>query len=158
MKSKSIFIIAVASSLVALSLLGWRAVAGIETKGTSASRMVAANAKISVRAENSKSSPLLETDVPSAPVSKALREEIDFAASAIESRVGVSACLELLEEGNNAIEEAYDSGWIIDVSLEDVEAALEAACKTPELEDDIEAARLAHRGSYRYYYKQGSIR
>jgi hypothetical protein len=83
-----------------------------------------------------------------------LRNQLDLAASNIRSRVGMSSCLEVSDEGDDSIEEAYRSGWMIEATLEEVEAALSAAAETPEVDDDIAAARLAHRGTYRYFLKK----
>lgn len=70
----------------------------------------------------------------------------------ITSRVGMSAPMEAPEEGElDVVAMAYEQGWIIEATLEEVEGALKAAAATPSTEDDVEAMTLAHRGSYRYF-------
>jgi hypothetical protein len=56
-----------------------------------------------------------------------------------------------LENGLDPVEEARENGFIIEATLEQVEAALAAAATTPDLEDDKRALDLKHRGSYRFY-------
>lgn len=50
--------------------------------------------------------------------------------------------------------ELYRSGWIINATVDEVDAALKAAEKTPELEDDVAARVLAHRASCRYFFSE----
>lgn len=70
----------------------------------------------------------------------------------IIKRLGMSAPMELPDDGvTDFVKTAMDEGWIIEATLEEVEAALKAAAATPSREDDIAAMRLAHRGSYRYF-------
>ena len=70
----------------------------------------------------------------------------------IIKRLGMSAPMEAPEAGEeDFVVIAQKDGWIIEVTLEQVEAALKAAAATPSNEDDIAAMRLAHRGSYRFY-------
>ncbi len=70
----------------------------------------------------------------------------------IITRVGMSAPMELPEDDEeDFVTEAQKIGWIVEVSLDEVEAALKAAAATPSHDDDIAAKRLAHRGSYRFY-------
>jgi hypothetical protein len=79
----------------------------------------------------------------------------------ISRRLGISAPLDAAETtdpatGIDAIQELYDSGFIVPATLEEVEAALEAAAQTPEPEDDQAALILKHRGSYRFFLNQAS--
>lgn len=70
----------------------------------------------------------------------------------IAERLGMSAPMEVeLINGVDPVMEALENGFIIEATLEEVEAALAKAAATPEIEDDIEALRLKHRGSYRYF-------
>ncbi len=77
-------------------------------------------------------------------------------AQRIMSRLGMSAPLDATETtdpatGIDAIHELYDSGFIIPATLEEVEAALKAAARTADPEDDKAALILKHRGSYRFF-------
>ncbi len=77
-------------------------------------------------------------------------------AKDIFERVGMSSSLDATETtdpvtGVDVIQELYDCGYIIPVTLEEVEAALKAAQLTPDPEDDIAAQELRHRGSYRFF-------
>ncbi len=77
---------------------------------------------------------------------------MDSEVNLIASRLGMSAPME--EDGQIApgfIERAYAEGGIVDVTLEEVEAAIGAAAKTPGTGDDIDAQVLKHRGSYRFF-------
>jgi len=74
-------------------------------------------------------------------------------------RVGMAAPLDAAETtdpstGVDSVQEIYDSGFIIAVTLEEVEAALHAAAQTPETEDDTNALILMHRGSYRFFINE----
>lgn len=74
----------------------------------------------------------------------------------IIQRLGISAPLDADETtdpttGTDSIQELYDSGFIIPATLEQVEAALQAAAQTPDPEDDKAALVLKHRGSYRFF-------
>jgi hypothetical protein len=67
----------------------------------------------------------------------------------IAERVGMSAPLELPEGGErDVVAEAMADGHIIEATLEEVEAALNAAKLTPETEDDVAAMNLAHWGRF----------
>lgn len=73
----------------------------------------------------------------------------------IAERVGMSAPLELPEAGErDVVVDAMADGRIIEVTLEEVEAALNAAKLTPGTEDDVAAMKLAHWGSYRFFLDQ----
>lgn len=69
----------------------------------------------------------------------------------IRTRIGIAPMLVRSEDGNDPVEELEAMNLIIEVTLEEVEAALAAAAATEGLEDDIEAGRLQQFGSYRYY-------
>jgi hypothetical protein len=70
----------------------------------------------------------------------------------IAERVGMSAPMEIeLVNGVDPIQEIMNDGFIMEATLEEVEAALSAALKTPTLNDDKAAHRLKHRGSYRFF-------
>lgn len=74
------------------------------------------------------------------------------AIAEVQDQVEMSAPMELeVEAGIDPVVEAYDLGVIVDVTLEQVEAALAAAALTPEIEDDQAALELKHRGSYRFF-------
>lgn len=81
----------------------------------------------------------------------AILEKIDEQTEIVSSRVGMPVLMELssaLED--DFVEKGIASGRIIDVTLEEVEAALQAAAQTEGVEDDIAAQLLKHRGSYRF--------
>lgn len=70
----------------------------------------------------------------------------------------VSECLHMtapmeieLVNGVDPVIEAYENGFIIEATLEQVEAALAAAAKTSDPEDDLKALELKHRGYYRFF-------
>jgi hypothetical protein len=111
-----------------------------------------ANAAIKARIYNPDSGANGES--PEDTESSSLRRDLDRVASEIRSKTGMSSCLEISEDGDHSVEEAYAAGWIVDVTLQEVEAALKAAAATPGFDDDIAAKRLAHRGSYRYFYQK----
>ena len=70
----------------------------------------------------------------------------------IADRLGMSAPMEIeLIDGVDPVMEAMQKGLIIEATLEEVEAALAKAAATPDTADDIEAHRLKHGGSYRYF-------
>lgn len=73
----------------------------------------------------------------------------------VVARLGVSAPMELeLENGIDPIQKAVENGFIIEVTLEEVESALAAAAATTDVEDDKYALMLLHRGSYRYFSQE----
>lgn len=77
---------------------------------------------------------------------------LDAAIAEVQDTVEMSAPMELeYEAGVDPVVEAYDLGVIVDVTLEQVEAALAAAALTPEIEDDQAALELKHRGTYRFF-------
>jgi hypothetical protein len=82
--------------------------------------------------------------------------QIETKAIDIRKRLHLPAMLE--DHGNEGeemeIAELYHSGWIIKASIKEVEAALQAAAATPNLDDDIEARILAHRASCRYFLSE----
>lgn len=70
----------------------------------------------------------------------------------IIKRLGMSAPLEAPEAGEgDFVAEAVAQGIIVEVTLEEVVAAMDAAASTPSNEDDLAAMRLAHFGSYRFF-------
>lgn len=76
----------------------------------------------------------------------------------IIKRLGMSAPMELPEPGEvDFVAEAQANGWIVEATLEEVEAALKAAAATPSPDDDAAAMRLVHRGSYRFYLDENSL-
>lgn len=128
MKSRLFYLIPAAA---ALSLVTWSAIA---LAADPAGRVASATA------EN-----------PAAERAAAL-SRMEAAQATIIQRLCISAPMELeLENGVDPVAEARGNGLILDVSLEQVEAALAAAAKTPELEDDQRAMNLKHWGSYRFY-------
>ena len=79
--------------------------------------------------------------------------QMDEAKIEVFERVGISAPMDLeMIHGVDSVEEARKLGLIVDVTLEEVEAALADAATTPEVEDDIEALRLKHFGSYPFLF------
>ncbi len=82
---------------------------------------------------------------------QALAQALNRAALAIRTGAKVAPLLEVEGGDGHAVEEPDADGWIVDVTLDEVVAALAAAAKTPGSEDDIVAKRMAHRGSYRYF-------
>lgn len=70
----------------------------------------------------------------------------------IQERLQISAPMEIeLENGVDPVLEARENGFIIEATLEEVEAALAAAAKTTDPQDDLTAQELKHRGSYRFF-------
>lgn len=70
----------------------------------------------------------------------------------ISERLHITAPMEIeFVNGIDPVMEAYENGFIIEATLEQVEAALDAAANTPDEEDDLEALELKHRGSYRFF-------
>lgn len=102
------------------------------------------------------------TPVAQTPSDDAMRPNLSLRAmereqKRIVARLQISAPMEIeLENGIDPVAEAYRSGYIVDATLEEVEAALKAAAATPELEDDKAALRLRHRGSYRFFAPDAS--
>jgi hypothetical protein len=85
-----------------------------------------------------------------------MRIKLDRAANNVRERLHMSV---MIEASDDPVEEAeiaelYRSGWIIDATVDQVEAAIKAAVATPTLEDDIAARILAHRASCRYFFKE----
>ncbi len=99
-------------------------------------------------------------DSPVATEEDAALARMESKKESIIQRLGMSAPMELPEAGEeDFITKAQEEGWMIEVTLEEVEAALKAAATTASIEDDIVAKRLAHRGSYRFYLdEQSSIK
>ena len=92
---------------------------------------------------------IAQTPVPAAP-----SEEVQLAQDIkeVETRVGMSAPMEAeIINGVDPVAESADLGWLIDVTIDQVEAAVDSAAATPGNDDDIEAMRLKHQGSYRFY-------
>jgi hypothetical protein len=86
------------------------------------------------------------------PVDSDRVAQMDREINRIASRLGVSAPMEdsqLID--SREIQRMADEGFIVDVTLEEVEAAVSAAAKTPETGDDIDALVLKNRGSYRFF-------
>lgn len=77
--------------------------------------------------------------------------KLDLDIADVQRRVKISAPMELVEDGPDAIAEAVANGFIVEATLEEVEAALTAAAATLDEEDDKRALELRHRGSYRFF-------
>jgi hypothetical protein len=71
----------------------------------------------------------------------------------VRTRLRMPAMLQVSEDPSEEeeIQELYRSGWIIEASLEEVEAAIKAAAATPSPDDDVAAKILAHRASCRFF-------
>lgn len=84
------------------------------------------------------------------------RVKLDLATKNVRERLHMSAMLEASDDPAEEAEiaELYRTGWIIEATVEQVEAALKAAAATPSLEDDVAARVLAHRASCRYFFKE----
>jgi len=82
-----------------------------------------------------------------------MQERLETASSEVRTRLHRPAMLEVSEDAGDEAEimELYNSGWIIKASVAEVEAALQAAAATPDVEDDRAALILAHRASCRYF-------
>ena len=124
----------------------------------STSRVVCQISATTVLDSGADSQAAASPDSPVATEEDAAVARMEEQKAEIITRVGMSAPMELPEAGEeDFIEKAREEGWMIEVTLEEVEAALKAAAATPSHEDDIAAMRLAHRGSYRFYLdEQGS--
>ncbi len=82
----------------------------------------------------------------------AVLQRMDQKKALIIERLAMSAPMELENvDGVDLVEESRRLGFVAEVTLEEVEAALAAAAQTPSAEDDIQAIRLMHWGSYRFY-------
>lgn len=81
------------------------------------------------------------------------QEKLEHASSEVRTRLHRPAMLEVSEDPGDEAEimELYNSGWIIQATVDEVEAALQAAAATPDTEDDRAALVLAHRASCRYF-------
>lgn len=86
----------------------------------------------------------------------ALRRALDAASSEIVARLHMPAMLEVSDDPGEEAEimELHRSGWIVEATVEEVEAAMKAAALTPGLDDDRAARTLAHRASCRFFYNQ----
>ena len=86
---------------------------------------------------------------------QALRRALDRASSEMRRRLHMPVMLEVSDDPSEEAEimELYRSGWIVEATVDEVEAAIDAAAATPEIEDDIAARILAHRASCRFFYK-----
>lgn len=82
--------------------------------------------------------------------------KLEQASSEVRARLHMPAMLEMTDNpaDDAEIAELYQSGWIIDATVEEVEAALKAAAATPGPEDDSAALVFAHRASCRYFLKE----
>lgn len=70
----------------------------------------------------------------------------------VQERVHMAAPMEQQpENGVDPVEEARENGFIIEATLEQLEAAPAAAAAPSDPEDDKLALDLKHRGSYRFY-------
>lgn len=95
---------------------------------------------------------------PPAEAEETPSQRMEARQQEIFERIGLPAPMELPEPGEpDFAAEAIESGWIMEVTLEEVEAALEAAKATPSREDDVVAMRMAHRGSYRFFLDDASV-
>lgn len=97
-----------------------------------------------------------KSEAASAAEAAEMRTKLDRAAKNVRDRLHMSAMIEVSDDpGEEAeIAELYRSGWIIEATVDEVEAALKAAAATPALEDDVAARCLAHRASCRYFFKE----
>ena len=85
-----------------------------------------------------------------------MRAKLDKAEKNVRDRLHMSAMLEVTDDAGVEQNMAYlhRSGWIINATVEDVEAARKAAAATPSLDDDKIAEELAHRASCRFFYSE----
>ncbi|MES2995810.1 MAG: hypothetical protein V4733_03275 [Verrucomicrobiota bacterium] len=76
----------------------------------------------------------------------------------IRRRIGMPVQLVAgVDPGMDAeIEEMRRTGWLVDVTVEEIEAVLQAAAATSEIEDDQAATELAHRASCRFFLNEES--
>ena len=87
----------------------------------------------------------------------ALLVRMDAKKADILKRAGMAAPLELPEAGEeDFVAQAQAEGRIIEVTLDQVEAALKAAAATTSTIDDAAAMKLAHWGSYRFFLDEKS--
>ena len=89
---------------------------------------------------------------PSVP-QEAARSVTSRIEKEIESRIGLTTSLTqgIDPESDDEIEEMRESGWLVDISVAEVEAAILAARRTPGKDDDLAAWKLACRVSCRFY-------
>ncbi|GAA5121172.1 hypothetical protein JIN84_00345 [Luteolibacter yonseiensis] len=95
-------------------------------------------------------------DGPTSGPDSEVQARLEQAASEIRTRLHRPAMLEVSDNPADEAEiaELYHSGWIIDATVDEVEAALQAAEATPEPEDNVAALILAHRASCRYFLEE----
>ena len=124
--------------------------------------VVAVSAIEPTSSEPSDSPPGLDDNNPPADAAREQRkneqakQRMRRRSQLIASRIGMASSFDATETtdpatGVDSIQELYDSGFIIPATLEEVEAALQAAASTPETEGDRAALILKHRGSYRFF-------
>ncbi len=93
-----------------------------------------------------------ESSEPAADTPEVVAAKLDHDQKQVRDRVGIAALMEVdPDAGPDLVAEGVRSGYIIEVTLEEVEAALASAAATPDPEDDKRALDLRHRGSYRFF-------
>lgn len=94
----------------------------------------------------------ISTEEPSTAEKTKSHDRMVIKQAEIIKRLGMSAPMEAPEAGEgDYVAEAVAQGIIVEVTLEEVVAAMDAAAATPSNEDDLAAMKLAHFGSYRFF-------
>lgn len=136
MKNRTLAVVPILA-LSASAIIGWSAI----------TRASQADQTVPMDTESEGASGKAEPSVDRARIDRMEAEQ-----RRIAERLGMSAPMEIeLVNGIDPVVEALENGFIIEATLEEVEAALAKAAATPQKEDDIEAYRLVHRGSYRFF-------
>ena len=94
----------------------------------------------------------VESSRPLDPAEEARVSRMEARINLIASRLGMAAPMEKgFPYEERMIARNLADGTIVEVTLEEVEAAVAAAATTPDTQDDIAAERLKHCGSYRFF-------
>jgi hypothetical protein len=98
-----------------------------------------------------------KTNAPGKPISEAPADQARIARMEAEQkrlaeRLRVSSPMEReIVNGKDLLADAVSSGYLIEVTAEQVEKALQDASLTATLEDDKAALDLLHRGTFRFF-------
>ena len=86
------------------------------------------------------------------PAEQARIARMDREKKRISERLGVSSPMEReFVNGKDILADVIASGYLIETTLDEVEAALKQASQTADLEDDKAALELMHRGTFRFF-------
>lgn len=130
-----------------LAVLAWSAAAQTGFKSTD----TVVGAQTGSADEATQTADSEESDQAAADMAAAV-ERMNAQKLKIGTSLGMSAPMEIDTEGGaDPVMDLYNSGMIVNVTLEEVEKAMADAAATPDPEDDKVALDLKHRGSYRFF-------